>query len=51
MARCRYNKLGLTKDAAYGSLCHLCAVVKVPAPDEADDEDLEYIHKLFRDFQ
>jgi hypothetical protein len=44
------NRLGLTEDAACGAVSHLHAVVKIPAPDEADDERLECFHKSFSDF-
>ncbi|KAF7768059.1 hypothetical protein Agabi119p4_7302 [Agaricus bisporus var. burnettii] len=44
------NILGLTEDAAYGAVCHLHAVAKVPAPENADNEGLEFLHKSFPDF-
>jgi hypothetical protein len=48
--RFQCNTLGLTEDAAYGAVCHLYAVMKVPEPDKADAEPLEYFHKSFEDF-
>lgn len=48
--RLQCNRLGLTEDAAYSALCHLRAVMKVPEPDKADEERLEYYHKSFADF-
>lgn len=48
--RTQCNVLGLTDDTAYGAVCHLHIVMKVPAPDKADKEPLELFHKSFSDF-
>ncbi|KAF7773465.1 hypothetical protein Agabi119p4_5632 [Agaricus bisporus var. burnettii] len=44
------NRLGLSEAAAYGAVSYLHAVLKVPAPDNADGGDLEFFHKSFPDF-
>ncbi|KAF7773154.1 hypothetical protein Agabi119p4_5321 [Agaricus bisporus var. burnettii] len=44
------NQLGLSEAAAYGAVSYIHAVMKAPAPENADDEDLEYFHKSFLEF-
>ncbi|XP_006458953.1 hypothetical protein AGABI2DRAFT_115916 [Agaricus bisporus var. bisporus H97] len=44
------NRLQLTEAAAYGAVSYLHAVLKVPEPNKADNENLEYFHKSFPDF-
>ncbi|KAF7773209.1 hypothetical protein Agabi119p4_5376 [Agaricus bisporus var. burnettii] len=48
--RVQCNLLGLTEDAAYGAIRHLHSIVKVSAPESADDEPLEFFHKSFEDY-
>ncbi|XP_006458961.1 hypothetical protein AGABI2DRAFT_217789, partial [Agaricus bisporus var. bisporus H97] len=44
------NMLGLSEAAAYSAVAYLHAILKVPAPDKVDDENLEFFHKSFPDF-
>ncbi|XP_006457553.1 hypothetical protein AGABI2DRAFT_123410 [Agaricus bisporus var. bisporus H97] len=44
------NMLGLTENTAYGAVRHLHAVAKVPELDEANNENIKYFHKSFRDY-
>ncbi|EKM75052.1 hypothetical protein AGABI1DRAFT_80348, partial [Agaricus bisporus var. burnettii JB137-S8] len=48
--RLQCNVVGLNEDAAYGAVRHLYAVARIPEPDKADEEPLEYLHKSFEDF-
>jgi hypothetical protein len=47
--RTQCNALGLSEDDAYDAIRHLHAVMRIPDPDQADDE-LAYYHKSFDDF-
>ncbi|KAF7773463.1 hypothetical protein Agabi119p4_5630 [Agaricus bisporus var. burnettii] len=44
------NILGLSEAAAYGAICQLHAILKVPAPDDAGTDCLAYLHKSFPNF-
>jgi hypothetical protein len=47
--RVQCNLLGLTEDAAYGAFRQVCSIVRVPEPDEADNQPLKLFHKSFED--
>ncbi|EKM77978.1 hypothetical protein AGABI1DRAFT_29629, partial [Agaricus bisporus var. burnettii JB137-S8] len=44
------NILGLSEAAAYGAICQLYAILRVPAPDDAGTDCLAYLHKSFPNF-
>ncbi|XP_006457562.1 hypothetical protein AGABI2DRAFT_79996 [Agaricus bisporus var. bisporus H97] len=48
--RLQCNLVGLNEGAAYGAVHHLHAVARIPEPDKADTEPLQYFHKSFEDF-
>jgi hypothetical protein len=47
--RTQCNLLGLTEDTAYGAFCDACSIVRVPGPDNAEDEPIKLFHKSLED--